>query len=330
MADTKQNKALQQEINALKEQEISLTEELVSLRNTLASISEKDAKNLEKIKSLREKILELENKSEKVANQIVDIQGNIFSTQDQILQSREDERNVVDDLVSSDKVREFFSKKQLKTYEQIDDVYDRTTGLSEQLLKNENLSLDSISRIKSIQESSTLEQSAFNGLLINDVSNRDQILKIMKSSADVSSLSLDLEEKISSAQESASNGKLEMINLTREQNALDEINNILQNESHSLSEGVVEVLKQKAELLKDSINLANQQNKISQEAVQTYKLFGRLFTLSSIQHHRIGTTEHEVLVRLHAVIQPLSALQLSHNQLHAHVQHHPIRNAGNG
>lgn len=270
MADTKQNKALQQEINALKEQEISLTEELVSLRNTLASISEKDAKNLEKIKSLREKILELENKSEKVANQIVDIQGNIFSTQDQILQSREDERNVVDDLVSSDKVREILSKKQLKTYEQIDDVYDRTTGLSEQLLKNENLSLDSISRIKSIQESSTLEQAAFNGLLVNDVSNRDQILKIMKSSADVSSLSLDLEEKISSAQESASNGKLEMINLTREQNALDEINNILQNESHSLSEGVVEVLKQKAELLKDSINLANQQNKISQEAVQTY------------------------------------------------------------
>ena len=162
MADTKQNKALQQEINALKEQEISLTEELVSLRNTLASISEKDAKNLEKIKSLREKILELENKSEKVANQIVDIQGNIFSTQDQILQSREDERNVVDDLVSSDKVREILSKKQLKTYEQIDDVYDRTAGLSEQLLKNENLSLDSISRIKSIQESSTLEQAAAN------------------------------------------------------------------------------------------------------------------------------------------------------------------------
>ena len=270
MADTTQNKDLQKEINALREQEISLTQELVSLRNTLASISEKDAKNLEKIKSLREKILELENKSENISNQIVDIQGRILSRQEEIVQSREEERDVLDDLVSDDKVREILAGKQLKLYNQIDDTYDSTVDLSKQLLKNQNLSQDSIERIKTIQLSSTLEQSAFNSLLVESTEHRGKILDVMKSSAGVGSQVLDLEKQIAAAQEAASKGKVQIIDLTQSEGALQEINNQLADKANILSDEAKAVLIDKAQLLRESIELATQQNKISKEAVDTY------------------------------------------------------------
>jgi hypothetical protein len=274
MADNKQNKELQEQINNLREQEISLTQELVSLRNTLASISEKDVKNLQKIKSLQEKIIELENKSQKVSNQIIDVQGRILSTQQEIVESREDEREILDDLVSDDKVREALAGKQLKIYNQIDDTYDSTVDLSKKLLSNQKLSEDSQNRIRAISQSTSLEQSAFNALLVDSTKNREKILEVIKSSAGAGSDILNLEKKIADAQVSAAKGKVQIIDLTDEQARLEEINNQLKQKSNILSDEAKAVLEEKAKLLEDSINLAEKQNKISKEAVTTYETMG--------------------------------------------------------
>ena len=235
MADNKENKELQEQINSLREQELSLTKELVTLRSTLASISEKDAKNLEKIKSLKEKILDLENKADNVSKQIVDTQGQILTTQQEIVDSREEERDVSDDLLDNDKTRLLLTDKQKKIYDQIDDVYDSTVDLAGKLLQTQGLSEKSVQRIKAINESSTAEQSAFNVLLEQNVGSRNEILKVMRSSATAGSEMLKLEDQINAAQDAAAQGRFEIIDTQHAENALKDIRNKIDKEGNSLT-----------------------------------------------------------------------------------------------
>jgi len=265
------DKALQEEINSLRQKEVDITNQLTSLRTTLASITEKDAANLEKIRNLTQKILELEGRSSDIATEIVDINGKILRTQEEIVDTMEEQSDTSDDLLDNDKTRLLLSERQKKIYIQIEGIYDSSVDYSRKLLRNQNLTEGGASRIKDILESSSAEQRAFNNLLQTDASNRDDILEAMRSSADVNSEMVSLEESMLSAQEAASKGRLELIDISKSENLLKEINNQLSSEGIQLSNEARDILEKKAELLQSSIDLAKKQNDISKESVKTYE-----------------------------------------------------------
>lgn len=275
MADNKENRELQEKINSLREKEISLTQQLVSLREKLSLISEKDAKNLERISSIQQEILDLENQSDKVSRQIVDTQGKVLSAQKEIVDSKEEEADLSDDISLSEKLRFELIGKQLKIYDSIDDTYDSTVDLSERLLKNSNLTKDSAERISSIAELTKQEQQSFNNLLMSDKGHRDQILDVMKASANVGYELSNIEEQISSSSLSASKGKLEIIDLTAAQNVLEKIQSEIKSKENVLTKDAIDALVQKASLLESSIDLAKKQNEISKETANTYNAIGQ-------------------------------------------------------
>lgn len=291
MAENKENKELQEQINSLREKEISLTQQLISLRDSLASTSEKDAKNLEKIRDLQQKILDLENQTRQVSVQIVDTNNRIISSQqsivdsaedhadtldriqaaqDEILETTEEQQDAVDQLVTDDKVREVLAGKQLKIYNQIDETYDSTLDLSKKLLQNVDSTSDSADRLRAISAITSAEQSAMNKLILENVDNRQEILEVVKASANAGSELVGIEKQIAEAQVAASKGKVKMIDLAESENALKELNTQLQDKSNILTEDAKQALKEKAELLQNSIELAKKQNEISEKTAGIY------------------------------------------------------------
>lgn len=271
MAEDKQNKKIQEEINSLKQTEIELTNQLVALRNQLAAISAKDAKNLEKIKSLQEKILELETKSQNVSKQIVDTQGKILTTQESISDSKDEELDTSEDLLNTDKSRQVVSEKMKKQIESIKDSLESTRDLADKILATEEMRGEVSDRVKDSINETNKRMEVFEALSNDTNNDKSLLVKMYGLINDASAAHLDLETKASEATRAAAEGKLELIDYSQLSTNKQILENKLKSAGNDLTEDAKAAIQAEIDLLGSKINTFKEINDLNKEAVKTYE-----------------------------------------------------------
>lgn len=271
MADNEKNKKVQEDINSLKQTEMELTKQLITLRDQLASISEKDAKNLKKVNELQEKILQLETKNSDVKNKLVDLNG-------KILESKKEEVESSEETLNNSKQTLALTEKQQRARKQIEDSFDKTEDLAERILQSSQLNLlknEHEHKIRSminntLDESNKLAETM--GALLSDSSNdTNAILKSFKGINTANTEFVKLSEASAAATKAASEGKLQLLDLTEISNQKKMLENTLNNKDIKLSEEARAVLKAKVDTLQEQVTMFSEINEINKEAVKTHE-----------------------------------------------------------
>lgn len=288
MADQENNKEsvsnadkankLAKESVAIRTQYAIATRNILELEEKIAKLQENEAENLDEIIKLlerKEKFEEqasiLEDRSNKNLKETVKLHQNQEKSLKETVKLHQDQEKSLKGSLGIDKSRELVNKRLLQKIEDTKESFERTEDLAQNILSTDKLREEAQKRVSLAIEESTGRMAMFSKLSMDETNNKEVLTKVYNTINTAAYRSVELESEAAEASKSASEGKLQLLDISKLISAKKLLENKLEQEGNNLTEEAKSAIKDELDLLGSKIDIFAKANDMSREAVKTYE-----------------------------------------------------------